>query len=418
MDVLSVGTVLIGPLLILGVIGYTYVQANLENLREEWTTYRCNPIYMPFAGGIQPDVTTAQNFEYCTGMMAQRILAIMMEPVQMLFNVFAGLLSAVTNDIGYLRNFASGLISFIVSFAVDAMSKIQNTFGVLISLLARVRDLMSRIMGSAGYTAVIMITAVNFIKSLWGALISLIQTIVTILFAISIILAFVFPALLAFAIPLGAAVGISFCFHPDTLIYSNGQLVPISSVKVGDILRDGSEVTGVIKFLGTGVPMFVYEGVVVSGEHLVLEDGKWIYVRDSPKSVEYYGHNPEFIYCLNTSTHRIPIGNTIFADYEEIEEPPNYEFLDPFDTVTTALGKTPLIFTYPGMWTYDGIINAVVYLPNNRMQLFMGTPDGMFTVSGRRVRDYPDSHDPAVLARIQERVLSELNGGGNKIVVG
>ena len=417
MDVLSVGAVLIGPLLILGVIGYTYVQANLENLREEWTTYRCNPIYMPFAGGIQPDVTTLQNFEYCTAMMSQRILAIMMEPVQMLFNVFAGVLSAVTNDIGYLRNFASGLLSFIISFAVDAMSKIQTTFGVLISLLARVRDLMSRIMGSAGYTAVIMITAVNFIKSLWGALISLIQTIVVILFAISIVLAFVFPVLLAFAIPLGAAVGISFCFHPDTLIYSNGQLVPISKVKVGDILRDGSEVTGVIMFLGTGVPMFIYEGVVVSGEHLVLEDGKWMYVRDSAKSVEYYGPNPEFIYCLNTSTHRIPIGNTIFADYEEIEEPPNYEFLDPFDTVTTALGKTPLIFTYPGMWTYDGIINAVVYLPNNRMQLFMGTSDGMFTVSGRRVRDYPDSHDPAELARIQERVLSELNGGGNKIVV-
>ena len=51
MDVLSVSAVLIGPLLILGVIGYTYVQANLENLRDNWVQYRCNPMYMPFAGG-------------------------------------------------------------------------------------------------------------------------------------------------------------------------------------------------------------------------------------------------------------------------------------------------------------------------------------------------------------------------------
>ena len=58
MDVLSISAVAIGPLLILGVILYTYVQANLENLRDNWTTYRCNPLYMPFAGGIQPEVST------------------------------------------------------------------------------------------------------------------------------------------------------------------------------------------------------------------------------------------------------------------------------------------------------------------------------------------------------------------------
>jgi hypothetical protein len=157
--------------------------------------------------------------------------------------------------------------------------------------------------------------------------------------------------------------------------------------------------------------------VVVSGEHLVLEDGKWIYVEHSPKSIPYLGPNPELIYCFNTTDHRVPIGQTVFADYEEIEEPPNYEALDPSDKVTTALGHTPLMFAYPGMRIWDGVIKAIVNLPDGKMQVFMGNHDGMFMLNGTRmVRDYPDSHDPAELAKIQERVLAELNG--NKNVVG
>jgi hypothetical protein len=71
------------------------------------------------------------------------------------------------------------------------------------------------------------------------------------------------------------------------------------------------------------------------------------------------------------------------------------------------------------MPTRDGVIKAIVNLPNGKMQVFMGNRDGMFMLNGTRmVRDYPDSHDPAELAEIQERVLAELNGIGNKNVVG
>jgi hypothetical protein len=418
MDILSTGAVLIGPLLILGVILYTYVQANLDKLREDWTTYRCNPLYMPFAGGVQPDVSTLENYQYCVNMMSQNVFSLLMEPVNLMFGVFTGLLGTVIHDLGYFRNFVSGIMTFIMSFIGDIFSKIQNTFGVMIALLARVRDLTSRILGSAGYAATIMITTINFIKSLWSLLVTLINTIVTILFALSIVLSFVFPPLLAFAIFLGSQIGLSFCFHPDTLIHVEGRgLVKVSDVKVGDVFREGCTVTATMRCLAAGVPLYTYEGVVVSGEHLVLENGKWIYVRDSSKSIPYVGQNPELIYCFNTTDHRVPIGQTVFADYEEIEEPLNYEALDPSDKVTTALGHTPLMFAFPGMPTRDGVIKAIVNLPHGKMQVFMGNHDGMFMLNGKRmVRDYPDSHSPLELAKIQERVLAELNG--NKNVVG
>jgi hypothetical protein len=420
MDILSTSAVLIGPLLILGVIVYTYVQANLDKLRDEWTTYRCNPLYMPFAGGIQPEVSTLENYQFCVNMMSQNVFALLLEPVNLMFGVFTGLVGMITHDLGYFRNFVSGIMTFIMSFIGDIFSKIQNTFGVMVNLLARVRDLTSRILGSAGYAATIMITTINMIKSLWSLLVTLINTIVTILFALSIVLSFVFPPLLVFAIFLGSQIGLSFCFHPDTLIHVEGRgLVKVSDVKVGDVFREGCEVTATMQCLAAGVPLYTYEGVVVSGEHLVLENGKWKYVKDTSKSIPFMGTNPRVIYCFNTTDHRVPIGQTIFADYEEIEEPPNYEALDPSDKVTTALGHTSLMLAFPGMPTWDGVIKAVVNLPNGKMQVFMGNRDGMFMLNGKRmVRDYPDSHDPAELAKIQERVLAELNGDGNKNVVG
>ena len=417
MDALSVGAVVIGPLLILGVIAYTYVQANLEKLRDEWTTYRCNPLFVPFAGGIQPDVSTIDNFQFCLNMMANEIFSKLMEPVHLMFSVFAGMLGAINHDMGYIRNFLSGILTFITSFVGDMMAKIQNTFGEMVALMARIRNLTARILGSAGYAATIMITSANLIKSLWEVLITLVRTIVTILFALSIILSFVFPPLLVFAIVLGNSLGMSFCFHPDTLVHVAGKgAVPISRVQVGDVLAEGCEVTATMQCLAGGVKLFTYEGVVVSGEHLVREAGTWIYVKDSEKSIPYVGENPKFIYCLNTTNHQVPIGGTVFADYEEIEEPPNYEALDPTDKVTTALGHTPLIFAYPGMSTWDGIIKAVVHLPHGKMQVFMGNKDGLFMLNGNRmVRDYPDSHDPVELAEIQKRVLAELNGTGIKM---
>jgi hypothetical protein len=420
MDILSVSAVLIGPLLILGVIGYTYVQANLENLRDNWVQYRCNPMYMPFAGGIQPEISTLENFQFCVNAMAQDIFGLLMQPVNLMFGVFTGVVGMITHDLGYFRNFISGIMTFIASFVGDVFSKIQNTFGTMVSLMARIRDLTQRILGSAGYAATIMITTVKFIKALVGMLMSLVRTIVTILFAISIVLSFVFPPLLAFAIFLGSQIGLSFCFHPDTPIYVQGKgLIKVSDVKVGDVFREGCTVTATMRCLATGVPLYTYEGVVVSGEHLVLEAGKWVYVQHSSKSIPYVGPNPDLIYCFNTTDHRVPIGQTVFADYEEIEETPNYEALDPSDKVTTALGHTPLIFAFPGMPTRDGIIKAIVNLPGGKMQVFMGNQNGMFMLNGKRmVRDYPDSHDPAELAKIQERVLAELNGIGNKNVVG
>jgi len=301
---------------------------------------------------------------------------------------------------------------FITSFTAETFAKIHDSFGVLMSLLSRIRDLMSRLIGSAGYTAAIAITSVKLIEALVGFMKTVITAIIIILFAIGLILVFVAPQLLGFAIFLGTFLGLSYCFHPDTPIkLQNGQTILLKQVRVGDILSSGARVTATMNCLAKDVPLYVYDGTVVSGTHLVREDGVWTYIENAKRSVPYEGPPPHTLICLNTTDHQIPIGNTVYADYEEIEEELDYEPLNPTDTVFTFAGKVLLEKCYPGLQTIDGLIRAVVYLENGKMQVFMGNTDGYFYINGgtRRVRDYPDSHDPKVLAQIQERVLEELN---------
>jgi len=412
MDIPATAAVIIGPLLIAGVVLYTYAQATLDDVRADWVKYRCNPIYMPFAGGVQPDVTTYENFQFCISSMAQQVFQLLLDPIYMLFNVFNRLVESISHQLRYFRNFISGIQMFITSFTAETFAKIHDSFGVLMSLLSRIRDLMSRLIGSAGYTAAIAITSVKLIEALVGFMKTVITAIVIILFAIGLILVFVAPQLLGFAIFLGTFLGLSYCFHPDTPIkLQNGQTVLLKQVRVGDILSSGARVTATMNCLAKDVPLYVYDGTIVSGTHLVREDGVWTYIEKAKRSVPYDGPPPHTLICLNTTDHQIPIGNTVYADYEEIEEELDYEPLEPTDTVFTGAGKVPLEKCYPGLQTIDGPIRAVVYLENGKMQVFMGNTDGYFYINGgiRRVRDYPDSHDPKVLAQIQERVLEELN---------
>jgi hypothetical protein len=412
MDVPAITAATIGPLLIVGVILYTYAQATLDDVKNDWVTYRCNPIYMPFAGGIQPDVTTYENFQFCISSVAQQIFKYLLDPVYMLFEVVNGLLGTVGHDLRYFRNFISGIQTFITSFTAETFGKIHDSFGVLMSLMTRVRDIMNRIMGSAAYTATIAVTSVKLIQALVELMKTIIIAIIIILFAIGLILVFVAPQLLGFAIFLGTFVGLSYCFHPDTPIkLKNGETVLLKHVKVGDTLSSGARVTATMVCLAKDVPMYVYDGTIVSGTHLVKEDGQWTYIEKAKRSVPYDGPAPHTLICLNTSDHQIPIGDTVYADYEEIEEDLDYEPLEPTDTVFSLMGKVPLSKCYPGLMTLDGLIRAVVHLENGKMQVFMGNSDGYFYINGgtRRVRDYPDSHDPAELAKIQDRVLAELN---------
>lgn len=401
---LAAGLVIAVPILVVGVILYNYATVNIEEVKRDWVKYRCNPVYMPFASDIY------ENFQHCTNTYAEAILGGALDPVHMMFSMFTGVIQTILGQLDTFRGMIAGLQGFVMTFVAETFSKIGNVFGTFLQLMGRVRDITSRILGSTTYLLVISIAAINLIESMFNMLRSMVTSIVFIIFGLAFLILFLAPPLLVAMIPIGIAIGVSYsCFDPHTPIdLADGRTVPLYRIRVGDILSNNARVTATMRFVTTDrTELYTYKSILVAGNHLVRESGKWVYVRDSKLAVKYEGVRPREIICLNTTNHEICIDGVTFCDYEEVDsEPPDYIPLNPTDMV----GDIELCRIQPGDRLGGTQFVGVVHLEDGKMQVFTDSPDGTFKVNGGEiVRDYPDTHDPTEFEAIQERVLSELN---------
>lgn len=405
----TAAVLLAGPLLIVGVILYNYAYANVDAIKEDWVKYRCNPLYMPFASTFDPDVTTYENFQYCTTSMASNIFGRALDPVNMLFSAFTAALKPILGELDSFRGMITGLQNFVASFVEQTFAKISNVFGTFLGLMSRIRDLTNRIMGSVTYAIVIASTSVNLIQSLFSTIRTMLTSVVSIIFGLAILILFVFPPLLFIMIPIGISLGVSYeCFDPHTPIdLADGRTIPLHRIRVGDVLANSARVTATMRFaVQPTTELYLYKNVLVTGKHLVRES-RWVYVRDSTLARLYEGVRPSEVICLNTSNHEILVDGTTFADYEEVDtEAPDYAPLNRTDTLDNGI---ELCKVRPGTRVGDVCITGVVHLEGEKMQVFTDSPDGQFKLNGGLARDYPDTHDPAEFEEIQERVLSELN---------
>ena len=108
------------------------------------------------------------------------------------------------------------------------------------------------------------------------------------------------------------------CFLAGTLItMADETKKPIEEVELMDKVAIGGYVGGVGKFLTD--ELYDYNGVKVSGSHLVNEDNKWMHVKDS-KNGKPLGNDTHVVYVLGTEHRRLLIENILFTDYLETKE--------------------------------------------------------------------------------------------------
>lgn len=97
--------------------------------------------------------------------------------------------------------------------------------------------------------------------------------------------------------------------------------VPIEKVLPGSLISKGGRVTAVMKLSKThNEQLYRYnDSVFVTGSHLVEENGIMLPVQESSKKIRVQNFNPEFVYNLITSNHKVVINSTTFSDWEEDE---------------------------------------------------------------------------------------------------
>ncbi len=188
-------------------MGVIHASETLDEIKNHWSEYRCNPIYLPFAGMIDDKVGTQENFQHCLNMMGQSIFSIIIDGIMGSFKQLGSSFLALTGSLGGFREVIVGIRKFMLSFATQTFGKIVNSLSSFTFILAKIKDILGRFVGQGYISAFLAKTGIDFIVSFIFAIIAVIKGFVFALLAISIILALFNPVLLVFAIVMASLIG-------------------------------------------------------------------------------------------------------------------------------------------------------------------------------------------------------------------
>ena len=132
---------------------YLKVRANSNYVREHWTTYRCNPSYMPFAGMVmQPtDMSNSDyvqtNFEHCFQSVMNGVATSFMEPLYYTQSLAGNILSGIANALNSVRELINYIRNAISSVIADIMGRTLNVMQPIMLIVIKIRDVIGKMQG-------------------------------------------------------------------------------------------------------------------------------------------------------------------------------------------------------------------------------------------------------------------------------
>jgi hypothetical protein len=110
------------------------------------------------------------------------------------------------------------------------------------------------------------------------------------------------------------------CFDKNTLLTMyNGSLKSIIDIQVGDKLINNNIITEKFTLCAKNIDMYkLTDETIISESHYIKYNNNWIKIKDYPHCEKINNYNEPFIYCINTASKRILIGNNEYLDWDDI----------------------------------------------------------------------------------------------------
>ena len=197
------------PLLIIFFMVGIHLSESLDDIKSNWNEYRCNPMYIPFAGWVRDDVTTQENFVYCTNQFGKEILKVPLKGIQSMFGVLLSSLFEFTGSIGVFRDMFSRLRKFIISFAASTFSKIATSSSVMVHYMIKIQDILRRFVGQGYIASYLTYIIISFMEGFVILFISILKAFVIAMLIISFVLALFQPQLLVITLVLASILAAS-----------------------------------------------------------------------------------------------------------------------------------------------------------------------------------------------------------------
>lgn len=341
------------------IVSYYHVMNSIQPIKADWTNQKCNPAVIPFAGLINNPSNesslefTSSNFVNCMQTTLEDTTAYALMPMYYVMNLLTELMQTLANAVNSIRSLFNKMRDSIESISTELYGRSLNIMLPVVHMFQTVQSMFGKIQGSA--TAAIYtlyggyLTMNSTLFFIYDVVLTIMWVIVGIIIACFAI-GWLVPPLLAVGLALSAFLTIllipvvvlalimqdifsasglksapsipSYCFAGSTqLQLHGGYTVNIKDARPGEVLADGSKITGVMRSTSAGMEMFKLNGVIVTSKHMVYDRKLgWIKVANHPRSTFIDDFREEYVYCINTNTKIVKIGSTIFSDWDEIND--------------------------------------------------------------------------------------------------
>lgn len=385
-------------ILLIGICSYLYYLTNVESIKNNWVENRCKLTIMPFAGwinapdGMSPNEYTSQNFTFCVQNMITTFTQYLLLPIQFIISIvtkFFSLLAETVNNIreqinvlkqkvtNLVNEIYNRIVNVIIPFNVifmkfaDIMGKlkgvlatmmysilgvyytIKSTMGVILDfIIAILVTLTVMLAGLIATYAVFAATAMinPFSAIMLPILMTMIMVYVVLFLSISIpCLIIVIFCMNYLNMQSRAFPSLPTCFDKSVEIrLHDNTYKSIYDIKPGDTLYNNNKVEAVMICAMTNEQSIYYlNNDLVTSYHRVsygLYKPKWIYVKDHPNSIEINLHNPNMVYCLNTSNKNIITHMNTYLDWDDndiLNKDIEIQYGFQWNTVVITLNKKP-----------------------------------------------------------------------------
>ena len=98
---------------------------NLQKIQADWSSYRCNPVYMLLPIFVDVGVDTATNFQNCMNLIGKEVVGGMTDALGSQFSIIADFFENIANPLALFRMMINTLRKFVVSFASSTLGKVS-----------------------------------------------------------------------------------------------------------------------------------------------------------------------------------------------------------------------------------------------------------------------------------------------------
>jgi hypothetical protein len=178
---------------------------DLNTIKNNWSKYRCNPLYMPLAymdGGFEGVGT---NFENCIALIGKSVVGQMNDALGSQFSIIGEILGGITNPLSIFRSVFSMMNKFILSFTTTTLGKASGPLSSFVYYLNKIQDLIRRMVGEGYIAAFFGVSMVSFMEGFISLVISIIEGFIKAMLIIAVILALFQPTILVITLSLASA---------------------------------------------------------------------------------------------------------------------------------------------------------------------------------------------------------------------